>query len=189
MSKHSIGSTLAVANGDVVKIIKCLTPNATGTDADINLYEVENADGHHDVMASDNGSVWLVGYENDADVNRAQFQSIDDVNGESVLWDEIEDCDLREWITDRRNESKLIAIKIITVAFTSGPKAGDEFQAKSVEEAKEIVRDGVPTPDSIFFDEDITKNGDYEIIAYSCYNSPSLKNLERDVAVITVAED
>ena len=57
-------------------------------------------------MASDNGSVWLVGDEHDADINKSQFFAIIAANGESVEWDEIEDCDLREWITDRLNESK-----------------------------------------------------------------------------------
>ena len=86
-------------------IVRCLTPNATDTDSDINVYEVRHADGQHDVMASDNGSVWLVGDEDDADVNKSQFLAIAAANGESVEWDEIKDCDLREWVADRRNES------------------------------------------------------------------------------------
>lgn len=106
LGKHAVGSSLAVENDDVVTIVKCLTPSATNTDSDINVYEVEHTDGHHDVMASDNGSVWLVGDENDANTNKSQFCAIIEANGESVEWDEIEDCDLREWITDRLNESK-----------------------------------------------------------------------------------
>jgi hypothetical protein len=159
MSKHEIGSSLAVANGDVVKIIKCLTPHATDTDSDVNVYEVEHADGHHDVMASDNGSVWIAGDENNSDVNQSQFEQIVKANGESVLWDEIEDDDLREWIADRRKEYKDYAEVIdavnrisslsadtydgrIVIAVCDDIKLGNEIVADYIERTagKEIMR-------------------------------------------------
>jgi hypothetical protein len=75
-------------------------------DDSLNLYVGRAADGHHDLIASDNASMWVVGDEDDAERNRAHWELINERVGE-IDFDAIRaiDADLAEWLEDRKAEA------------------------------------------------------------------------------------
>lgn len=76
-------------------------------DTSINLYVGRAADGHHDLIASDNASMWVVGDENDAERNRAHWDLISERIGE-IDFDAIRaiDADLADWLEARKDEAE-----------------------------------------------------------------------------------
>ena len=78
------------------------------TDESINLYVGKAADGHHDLIASDNASKWVVGSEDDAERNRDQWDLIAERCDIAPVLDEVRkiDADLADWLNDRYNEAR-----------------------------------------------------------------------------------
>lgn len=77
--------------------------DALNRDEDVRVYEAMSlADGHREVLASDNASCWIVGDENNAEVNRSHFALL---AKHDVRWCEIIDGELADWIEDRRAEA------------------------------------------------------------------------------------
>lgn len=78
------------------------------TDKNINLYVGKAADGHHDLIASDNASMWVVGDEDDAERNRDQWDSIAARCDVAPVLDEVRKIDsgLADWLNDRYNEAR-----------------------------------------------------------------------------------
>ena len=76
------------------------------SDTSINLYVGRAADGHHDLIASDNASMWVVGDADDAESNRAHWELIAERIGD-IDFDAIRaiDADLAEWLEDRKAEA------------------------------------------------------------------------------------
>ncbi len=73
------------------------------TDESINLYVGRAADGHHDMIASDNASMWVV-----AELNRDHWDAIAGRCDVAPVLDEVRKIDaaLADWLTDRYNEAK-----------------------------------------------------------------------------------
>lgn len=83
------------------------------------------ADGHHDVLVSDNASVWVLGDADDADCNAGMFAALggsrdtdmdgpdirnEIADGVRILRDNLDDiraidADLADWIADRADEA------------------------------------------------------------------------------------
>jgi hypothetical protein len=74
-------------------------------DYSINLYIGKAADGHHALIASDNAGMWLVGSEDDANLNRSHWELIAERVGE-IDFDAIRavDADLADWLEARKDE-------------------------------------------------------------------------------------
>lgn len=83
-------------------------------DESINLYVGRAADGHHDMIASDNASMWVVGDENDAELNRDQWDAIAARCDVAPVLDEVRkiDSDLADWLAARHNEANEFAARI-----------------------------------------------------------------------------
>lgn len=78
------------------------------TDESVNLYVGKAADGHHDLIASDNASMWVVGDADDAERNRDQWDTIAERCDVAPVIDEVRkiDADLADWLNDRYNEAR-----------------------------------------------------------------------------------
>lgn len=78
-----------------------------GSDQSINLYVGRAADGHHDLIASDNASMWVVGNEDDHELNRGQWDAIAERCDVAPVLDEVRkiDADLADWLGDRYHEA------------------------------------------------------------------------------------
>lgn len=77
-------------------------------DESINLYVGKAADGHHDLIASDNASMWVVGDREDAGRNRDQWVEIlERCPNIAPLLAEVRkiDADLADWLDDRYQEA------------------------------------------------------------------------------------
>lgn len=76
------------------------------SDTSLNLYVGKYADGHHDLIASDSASMWVVGDEDDAERNHSHWELIANRVGE-IDFDAIRivDADLADWLEDRHGES------------------------------------------------------------------------------------
>lgn len=83
-------------------------------DQSISLYVGRAADGHHDMIASDNASMWVVGDESDAERNRAQWEAISGRCDVAPVIDEVRkiDAELADWLTGRYEEARQLAAKI-----------------------------------------------------------------------------
>lgn len=92
------------------------------TDESVNLYVGKAADGHHDMIASDNASMWAVGDENDASRNRYHWCTIAarcDV--ESVLTEVRKiDGDLADWLADRYHDAQTAMVIIAKSDYDDG---------------------------------------------------------------------
>lgn len=81
---------------------------AEGGDADakIELYVGRDDDGYYNLIASDNASMWIVGNEDDAELNRKHWDLIAERIGE-IDFDEIRaiNSDLADWLEDRKDEA------------------------------------------------------------------------------------
>ena len=77
-------------------------------DDSINLYVGKAADGHHDMIASDNASMWVVGDENDAERNRNQWDLIAARCDVAPVLDDVRkiDSDLADWLANRYDEAR-----------------------------------------------------------------------------------
>lgn len=77
-------------------------------DESINLYVGKAADGHHDMIASDNASMWVVGNEDDAKLNRNHWDAIAERCDVALVLDEVRkiDADLADWLGARYNEAR-----------------------------------------------------------------------------------
>ena len=82
---------------------------ATGglADKQISLYVGRDNDGYHNLIVSDNASMWVVGSEDDAEVNRAHWELIVERIGD-IDFDAIRaiDADLAEWLEERKAEAE-----------------------------------------------------------------------------------
>lgn len=92
------------------------------TDASIDLYVGRAADGHHDLIASDNASMWVVGDENDAERNRDQWIAIADRCDVAPVIDEVRkiDADLADWLAARYNEAQTALVIIDRADYDNG---------------------------------------------------------------------
>lgn len=78
------------------------------TDESINLYVGKAADGHHDLIASDNASMWVVGSEDDHERNRDQWDAIANRCDVAPVIAEVRklDTDLADWLAARYDEAR-----------------------------------------------------------------------------------
>lgn len=99
-----IGETIGTDCGDYEIVAHIYDDGCR--DTSINLYVGKAADGHHDLIASGNASMWVVGDEDDADRNRGHWDLIAERVGE-IDFDAIRaiDADLAEWLEDRKAEA------------------------------------------------------------------------------------
>ena len=76
-------------------------------DASINLYVGRAADGHHDLIASDNASMWVAGDAEDAERNRDQWREIEERCDVAPVLEEVRkiDADLADWLAARWTEA------------------------------------------------------------------------------------
>ena len=93
-------------------------------DQSINLYVGRAADGHCDLIASDNASMWLVGDADDAERNRDQWESITERCDVAPVIAEVRkiDADLADWLSERWHKANT-ALAIIS---REDYDAGDE---------------------------------------------------------------
>ena len=107
MSNHNemIGETRYTDAGEYT-IVADMGGGGYG-DENITLYVGKAADGHHDLIASDNASMWVVGDENDAERNRAQWDAIAARCDVEPVIDEVRkiDADLADWLAARYDEA------------------------------------------------------------------------------------
>ena len=105
--------------------IVALIGEQTHTDDAHRLAVGRAADGHHDVLVSDNASVWVLGNEDDADCNAGMFAALggsrdtdmdgpnlrnEIADGVRILRDNLDDiraidADIADWIADRADEA------------------------------------------------------------------------------------
>jgi hypothetical protein len=124
---------------------------ARGGEADkhIDLYVGRAADGHHDLIVSDNASMWIVGDEDDSERNQEHWKLITERIGE-IDFDAIRDIDedLADWLEDRYGESDNEMNNYKDVYRIYRIKAGDQFWPKGI-----ISRDHTFIADSDTLDE------------------------------------
>ena len=100
-----IGETIGTDCGEY----EILAHIATGglADKQISLYVGRAADGHHDLIATDNSTNWIVGDADNAENNRAHWELIAERIGE-IDFDAIRaiDADLAEWLEERKAEAE-----------------------------------------------------------------------------------
>jgi hypothetical protein len=77
-------------------------------DDSVNLHVGRAADGHHDLIASDNASMWVVGDETDAERNRNHWDVITARCDVAPIIDDVRkiDADLADWLTARYDEAR-----------------------------------------------------------------------------------
>ena len=82
-------------------------------DESINLYVGKAADGHHDLIASDNASMWVVGDEDDAERNRDQWDAITKRCDVAPVLDEVRRiaAGLADWLGVRYHEARLALVE------------------------------------------------------------------------------
>ena len=91
------------------------------SDTSINLYVGRTADGHHDLIASDNASMWVVGDDNEAESNRAHWDLIAERIGD-IDFDAIRaiDADLAEWLEERKAEAETALLIVDRTSYDNG---------------------------------------------------------------------
>ena len=96
---------------------------ATGGSADkvIDLYVGRAADGHHDLIATDNSTNWIVGNADDAESNRAHWDLIAERIGD-IDFDAIRaiDADLAEWLEERKAEAETALLIVDRTSYDNG---------------------------------------------------------------------
>ena len=77
-------------------------------DNSISLYVGKAADGHHDLIASDNASMWVVGDDDDHERNRDQWNAIAARCDVTPVLDEVRkiDAELADWLAARYAEAE-----------------------------------------------------------------------------------
>lgn len=100
-----IGETCCTDAGEYT-IVAHIHDDGCG-DQSINLYIGRAADGHHDMIASDNASMWVVGNEDDAKLNRDHWDAIAERCDLAPVLDEVRkiDADLADWLGARYQEA------------------------------------------------------------------------------------
>lgn len=101
-----IGETRYTDAGEYTIVAHVYDDNCT--DESVNLYVGQAVDGHHDLIASDNASMWVVGDENDAERNRDQWDTIAARCDVAPVLDEVRkiDADLADWLAARFAEAR-----------------------------------------------------------------------------------
>ena len=91
------------------------------SDTSINLYVGRAADGHHDLIASDNASMWVVGNEDNAESSRAHWELIAEHIGD-IDFDVIRaiDADLAEWLEERKAEAETALLIVDRTSYDNG---------------------------------------------------------------------
>lgn len=104
-SNNTIGEEVVTLNGDYTIIAEIA--EGGGADERILVSVGRAADGHHDLIVCDNASHWVVGSEDDAELNRAQWDLIAERVGE-IDFDAIRaiDVDLADWLEGRKAEAE-----------------------------------------------------------------------------------
>ena len=96
---------------------------ATGGSADkvIDLYVGRAADGHHDLIVTDNSTNWIVGDADDAESNRAHWDLIAERIGD-IDFDAIRaiDADLAEWLEERKAEAETALLIVDRTSYDNG---------------------------------------------------------------------
>lgn len=92
------------------------------TDESINLYVGKAADGHHDMIASDNASMWVVGDEDDAGRNRDHWCRIAARCDVMPVLDEVRkiDGDLADWLADRYHDAQTAIVIVPKSDYDNG---------------------------------------------------------------------
>lgn len=138
------------------------------------------ADGHHDLIVCDNASHWVVGDENDAELNRAQWNLISERVGE-IDFDAIRtiDTDLADWLEDRKDEAIVkVGYEVWRVpngklddwrrGITSGcQQIGDDYA--DIEDARKLRDDCAEDDERYACTHHIrraSRNNNYELIAF-----------------------
>lgn len=82
------------------------------SDQSVNLYVGRSSDGHHDMIASDNASFWVVGTEDDAVLNHDQFAIIAERCSVKDVISAVQpiDVDLANWLLDRYDDANTILL-------------------------------------------------------------------------------
>ena len=129
--------------GNVIGEYTILAQIATGGSADkvIDLYVGRTSDGHHDLIASDNASMWVVGDDNEAESNRAHWDLIAERIGD-IDFDAIRaiDADLAEWLEERKAEAETALLIVDRTSYDNGDmfdcqvvncKTEDDYDARA----------------------------------------------------------
>lgn len=92
------------------------------TGESVNLYVGKAADGHHDMIASDSASMWVVGNEDDAELNRDHWCTIAERCDVAPVIDEVRkiDADLADWLAARYNEAQTALVIIDRADYDNG---------------------------------------------------------------------
>lgn len=92
------------------------------TDESINLYVGKAADGHHDMIASDNASMWVVGDEDDASRNRDHWCTIAARCDVEPVLTEVRkiDGDLADWLADRYHDAQTAMVIVAKSEYDNG---------------------------------------------------------------------
>jgi len=92
------------------------------TDESVNLYVGKAADGHYDMIASDNASMWAVGNEDDAGINRAQWCTIAARCDIEPVLAEVRkiDGDLADWLSDRYHDAQTAMVIVAKSDYDNG---------------------------------------------------------------------
>jgi hypothetical protein len=121
-------------------------------DEHIDLYVGRATDGHHDLIVSDNASMWAVGDEDDAERNREHWELITERVGD-IYFGSIRaiDADLADWLEDRKAEadeakSAMTYEERYDVHLI---KAGDQFWHKGIVAASHQLMGNFRTLDEV----------------------------------------
>lgn len=117
---------------------------ATGGSADkvIDLYVGRAADGHHDLIASDNASMWVVGNEDNAESNRAHWELIAERIGD-IDFDVIRaiDADLAEWLEGRKAEAETALLIVDRTSYDNGDMSDCQVVSCKTEDDYDAISD------------------------------------------------
>jgi hypothetical protein len=99
-----VGETVVTDCGEYEIVAHIYDDGAS--DNSLNLFVGKAADGHHDLIASDNASMWIVGDEDDVERNQEHWKLIYE-RGVEVDFYEIGEIDeeLADWLRARHDES------------------------------------------------------------------------------------
>lgn len=91
-------------------------------DQSISLYVGRAADGHHDLIASDNASMWVVGNEDNAELNRDQWNAIAKRCDVAPVLAEVRkiDADLADWLSARYHDAQTALVIMARADYDDG---------------------------------------------------------------------
>lgn len=113
------------------------------SDTSINLYVGRAADGHHDLIASDNASMWVVGNEDNAESSRAHWELIAERIGD-IDFDVIRaiDADLAEWLEERKAEAETALLIVDRTSYDNGDMSDCQVVNCKTEDDYDAISDG-----------------------------------------------